>query len=87
MKTVLVPYAAACGFYSSPVQITGDVRIIVAARKHLKHLLYYGRGFLVYNVILFAVYLIAERDRSAEIFTFLVTVAGERVLLSARGAP
>ncbi|MDE6586627.1 MAG: hypothetical protein K2K80_08110 [Clostridia bacterium] len=71
LKTAcLVPFRARCGFNSALVQIAGYFRISVPSGKHFKHFFDDGRGFLVNNIILLFVYLVAKRDNTAEKLTF-----------------
>ncbi|MDE7079459.1 MAG: hypothetical protein K2O95_05025 [Clostridia bacterium] len=66
VKAVFVPLFAPCRRYSSPVQIARNIGVIVAAGKHFKHFLDYGRGFLVYGKMLVLVNLVAVGNKAAE---------------------
>ncbi|MDE5722099.1 MAG: hypothetical protein K2I30_05115 [Clostridia bacterium] len=70
MKTILAPFAARRGLYSTLVQIARYVGVCVARSKHFKHFADDGRGFFVYDIILFIVDFITERNRTAKVFTF-----------------
>ena len=50
--------------------VIDDFGVIVAVCKHFKHLLYYGRSFLVNDKSLFLVHLVAEQNTAAEKLTF-----------------